>query len=88
MMSTLKIKKNKGVAPKGNNIIYLFDLLCLLGCCLWSLEQDSCYNYQNYTNRPNGDQKLNSVSEIIHNPIDKPNKSKPIPKSSPYTHLV
>ena len=35
-----------------------------------------------------GDQKLNSVSEIIHSPIDKPNKSKPIPKSSPYTHLV
>ena len=29
-MSTLKIKKNKGVAPKGNNIIYLFNLLRLL----------------------------------------------------------
>ena len=34
MMNSLKIKKNKGVAPKGNNIIYLFDLLRLLGCCL------------------------------------------------------
>ena len=30
-----------------------------------------------------GDQNLNSASEIIQRPIDKPNKSRPIPRSSP-----
>ena len=35
-----------------------------------------------------GDQNRNKYSEIIHKPIDKPNKSKPIPNLPPKNHLA
>jgi len=34
-----------------------------------------------------GDQKRNSISEIIHNAIEVPNKSNPIPRSEPKNQL-
>ena len=35
-----------------------------------------------------GDQNLNRYSEIIHRPIDKPNRSRPIPNLPPKNHLA